>query len=156
MSANAEMIQLYWEIGKEIISRQESQGWGAKVVDRLAGDLSKAFPDMKGFSPRNLKFMRAFAVAYPEKQIVKQLVSQIPWGHVIRIMQKVKKPREREFYIRAAVEHGWSRAVLVHQIEAGLHRLRLDQVEIEQTAGPGRVGGKLDRAAGRYDDVLAH
>lgn len=117
LSANAELITLYWEIGRNILSRQEAEGWGTKVIDRLAVDLTKAFPDMKGFSPRNLKFMRAFAEAYPEKEIVKQVVSQIPWGHNIRILQKVKKTEERLWYAGAGIENGWSRNFLVHQIE---------------------------------------
>jgi predicted nuclease of restriction endonuclease-like (RecB) superfamily len=118
LSANAEVITLYWEIGRNILSRQEAEGWGTKVIDRLAIDLSKAFPDMRGFSPRNLKFMRAFAEAYPEKEIVKQIVSQIPWGHNIRILQKVKKTEERLWYARQATEKGWSRNILIHQIES--------------------------------------
>lgn len=117
LSANAVLINLYWEIGRDILKRQKSEGWGSKVIDRLASDLGKAFPDMKGLSPRNLKFMRAFAEAYPDGQIVKQVVSQIPWGHNIRILQKIKEPDQRLWYAKAAIENGWSRNVLVHQIE---------------------------------------
>ncbi len=79
LSANSEMVQLYWKIGKGILSRQQQEGWGAKVIERLSKDLSQAFTDMKGFTPRNLHFMRAFAEAY-EEPIGKQLVSLIPWG----------------------------------------------------------------------------
>lgn len=122
LSVNRELVLLYWSIGKDILTRQKEQGWGAKVIDRLAADLRKAFPEMTGFSPRNLKYMRAFAEAWPEEPIVQQLVAQIPWGHVVRILDCVKVPAEREWYIRQAIAYGWSRNVLVHQIESGLYR----------------------------------
>ncbi len=122
LSVNRELVLLYWSIGKDILTRQKEQGWGAKVIDRLAADLRKAFPHMTGFSPRNLKYMRAFAEAWPEEPIVQQLVAQIPWGHIVRILDYVKVPAEREWYIRQAIENGWSRNVLVHQIESGLYR----------------------------------
>jgi predicted nuclease of restriction endonuclease-like (RecB) superfamily len=122
LSANRELVLLYWSIGKDILVPQKEQGWGAKVIDRLAADLQKAFPDMTGFSPRNLKYMRAFAEAWPEEPIVQQLVAQIPWGHIVRILDYVKVPPEREWYIRQAIEYRWSRNVLVHQIESGLYR----------------------------------
>lgn len=120
LSANSEMIQLYWKIGKGILFRQLQEGWGAKVIERLSEDLRKAFPDMKGFTQRNLLFMRAFAEAY-EEPIVKQLVSQIPWGHNIRILQRIKDFEERRWYARQTIENGWSRDVLVMQIESGLY-----------------------------------
>jgi len=94
ISANKEMIFLYWDIGKTILIQQERQGWGTKVIDRLAADLRHEFPEMKGFSARNLKYMRAFAEAYPDKQFVQQLAAQIPWFHNCVIMDKV---RVREF-----------------------------------------------------------
>lgn len=119
--ANTELITLYWHIGRDILERQETQGWGSKVVERLAHDLRQEFPEMKGFSYRNLLFMRVFAETYSDEPILKQPVSQLPWGHVIQLIQKVKDPQEREWYSRAVIEHGWSRAVLVHQIESGLY-----------------------------------
>ena len=121
IAANTELITLYWHIGRDILERQETQGWGSKVVERLAHDLRQEFPEMKGFSYRNLLFMRVFAETYSDEPIVKQPVSQLPWGHVIQLIQKVKHPQEREWYSRAVIEHGWSRAVLVHQIESGLY-----------------------------------
>ncbi len=120
LSVNRELVLLYRSIGTDILLRQKDQGWGAKVIDRLAGDLRKAFPEMTGFSPRNLKYMRAFAEAWPNEAIVQQLVAQIPWGHIVRILDYVKVPTEREWYIRQTIENGWSRNVLVHQIESGL------------------------------------
>jgi predicted nuclease of restriction endonuclease-like (RecB) superfamily len=121
LSVNRELVLLYWHIGQEILRRQREGGWGAKVIDRLAQDLRREFPEMKGFSARNLLFMRGFAEAYPDEEMVKQLVSQIPWGHIIRLLQKVKDPAERTWYIQQTIEYGWSRAVLVHQIESDLY-----------------------------------
>jgi predicted nuclease of restriction endonuclease-like (RecB) superfamily len=122
LAVNRELVFLYWQIGRDILARQERESWGAKVIDRLAGDLKAAFPEMKGGSPRNLKYMRAFAETWPEEAIVQQLVAQIPWGHNVRILDYVKDPIERERYVRATVQHSWSRDVLVHQIESGLFR----------------------------------
>ena len=74
-------MSLYWQIGRDILERQAEQGWGAKVIDRLAHDLRTAFPAMKGFSPRNLKYMRAFSEAWPDAEIVQRAAAQLPWGH---------------------------------------------------------------------------
>ena len=122
LSVNRELVLLYWGIGRDILTRQQSEGWGAKVVDRLAHDLLQAFPGMTGFGARNLKYMRAFAEAYPDQQFVQQVVAQLPWGHNVRILEMVKAPEQREWYIRQAVESGWTRNVLVHQIESRLHQ----------------------------------
>ncbi len=121
LTANAAMVQLYWDIGRMILDRQQREGWGARVIDRLAADLLAGNPDMKGFSARNLLFMRSFAEACPDAEKVKQLVSQLPWGHVIRLLQRVKEPEVREWYIRASIEHGWSRSILELQIDGRAH-----------------------------------
>lgn len=121
-AVNQELVLLYWGIGREILSRQAQEGWGAKVIDQLAADLVRSFPEMKGLSPRNLKYMRAFAEAWPEEQFVQQPVAQLPWGHNVRLLDLVKDRDERQWYAQAAIEHGWSRNVLVIQIEAGLYR----------------------------------
>lgn len=121
LSVNRELVLLYWELGRGILVRQKEQGWGAKVIDRLAADLKRAFPEMAGFSPRNLKYMRSFAEAWPDEPIVQQLVAQIPWGHNVRILDQVKNPEERAWYIQKTLEHGWSRNILVLQIESGLY-----------------------------------
>jgi predicted nuclease of restriction endonuclease-like (RecB) superfamily len=121
LAVNRELVLLYWQIGRDILNRQQQQGWGAKVINRLAADLHQAFPKMKGFSPRNLKYMRAFAEAYPDEQFVQQVVAQIPWGHNVRILDTVKDSVEREWYAHQTIEHGWSRNVLVHQIESKLY-----------------------------------
>ncbi|OJW50190.1 MAG: hypothetical protein BGO67_02360 [Alphaproteobacteria bacterium 41-28] len=120
-TVNRELILLYHYIGTEILKKQASQGWGAKVIDRLSKDLSSAFPDMKGFSSRNLKYMRLFAETYPELEFVQQVVAQLPWGHNVFLLDLVKKDQERIFYIQSAIKYGWSRSVLVHQIELNLY-----------------------------------
>jgi predicted nuclease of restriction endonuclease-like (RecB) superfamily len=122
LSVNKELVLLYWQIGRDILARQEEQGWGSKVIDRLAVDLRREFPEMKGFSSRNLKYMRALAEAYMDAQFVQQAVAQIPWGHNVRILDYVKEFAEREWYIRQTVQNGWSRDVLVHHIESKLYR----------------------------------
>src|SRR5208282_5985923 len=121
-AVNRELILLYWRIGRDILERQNRAGWGAKVIERLAADLHSEFLDMKGFSRTNLLYMRAFAEAWPDELFVQQVVGQIPWGHNLRILDLVKDPGQREWYARAALQHGWSRNVLIHQIESGLHR----------------------------------
>ncbi len=120
LSVNRELISLYWEIGRQILHSQAQEGWGTKVIDRLAADLRQAFPDTQGFSARNLKYMRAFAEAYPDSEIVQQAAAQIPWFHNCVLLDKVKDPTQRLWYAQQTVEHGWSRAVLVHQIESDL------------------------------------
>ena len=121
LAVNQELILLYWQIGREILDRQQQEGWGTKVIDRLAKDLKRDFPEMTGFSARNLKYMRAFADAYPDAQQVQQVFSQIPWGHNVRLLDALKDPEERLWYARQTIEHGWSRNVLLMQIDQGLH-----------------------------------
>lgn len=104
LAANSEMLILYWQIGRDILQRQRALGWGAKVVDRLSADLRREFPEMKGFSRANLLYMRALAESWPDMSIVQQLVGQIPWGHNIALLTKVKDSAEREWYARAAIE----------------------------------------------------
>jgi len=116
LAANSAMVLLYWDIGRLILERQASEGWGTKVIDRLARDLRKSFPEMQGFSSRNLLFMRSFAEEFGDAVIVKQLVSLLPWGHVIRLLQRVKEPEAREWYMREAIRLGWSRSVLELQL----------------------------------------
>lgn len=120
LSVNRELVLLYWTIGRDILGRQEREGWGAKVIDRLAGDLGRAFPEMTGLSARNLKYMRAFAEAWPDGEFVQQVVALLPWGHNVRLLDAVKASDERAWYARQAIEHGWSRNVLAHQIGSNL------------------------------------
>lgn len=116
-TVNTQLIELYWTIGREIISQQERQGWGAGVLVRLAGDLRSEFPQMKGFSSRNLQYMRAFAVAWPGAEpIVQQAVAGLPWGHITVLLDKLDSAESREWYASAAAKNGWSRNVLLNQI----------------------------------------
>lgn len=120
LAVNRELVLLYWQIGRDILKRQAEQGWGAKVIERLAEDLRAAFPEMKGLSPRNLKYMRAFADAWPDAEFVQQAVAQLPWGHNLVLLDRLRTPEERRWYAARAVEHNWSRNVLNIQIETRL------------------------------------
>jgi len=134
LTVNRELVLLYWQIGREILSIQKSKKWGAKVIDRISTDLRREFPGIKGFSSRNLKYMRAFANTYLDEQFVQQVVAQIPWGHNVRILDYVKDSIERKWYIRKTIEHSWSRNVLVHQIESRLyHRQGTALTNFDQT-----------------------
>jgi predicted nuclease of restriction endonuclease-like (RecB) superfamily len=119
-SVNRELLLLYWKIGSDILARQEQQGWGARIVDRLSIDLHVSFPEMKGLSARNLKYMRAFATAWPDIAIVQEPLAQLTWYHNLTLIEKLKGREERLWYAKQAIQNGWSRAVLVHQIETGL------------------------------------
>lgn len=122
ISANKELILLYWEIGNTIIEKQKANKWGSKFIDRLSEDLRKSFPGSSGFSNRNLKYMRKFALCYRKKSIVQPVVAQLPWRHNITLIEKLQSAEERLWYARAAYSNGWSRDSLVHQIEAGLYK----------------------------------
>jgi predicted nuclease of restriction endonuclease-like (RecB) superfamily len=122
VAVNTELIVLYWQIGREILARQETEGWGTKVIDRLSADLHAAFPQMKGFSPRNLKYMRAFAKAYPDQPFVQQVAAQIPWFHHCVLLDKLDSHDERLWYLHQTMEHGWSRNILELQIETRLYQ----------------------------------
>jgi predicted nuclease of restriction endonuclease-like (RecB) superfamily len=121
LAVNQELVLLYWQIGREILQRQQAEGWGTKVIERIAKDLKREFPDIRGFSSRNLKYMRAFAEAYPDEQIVQQAAAQIPWFHNCVLLDRVKAPEQRVWYIQQTIENGWSRAILEMQIESRLY-----------------------------------
>lgn len=120
LAVNRELVLLYWQIGRDILERQGREGWGARVIERLAQDLRSAFPDMKGFSPRNLKYMRAFAEAWPDEPFVQEVLAQLPWYHQLALLDKLNTADERRWYAAKAIEHNWSRNVLVMQIETRL------------------------------------
>ncbi|MDR1854900.1 MAG: PDDEXK nuclease domain-containing protein [Azoarcus sp.] len=143
LAVNAGLIRLYWEIGALIDERQKKEGWGSAVIPRLARDLHNELPEEKGFSERNIKRMLAFYREYPHLEFVPQAVAQndsalevpqpvalfpaeivlsLPWGHHAELMSKVKEPAIRHWYMRAAIENGWSRSILVMQIETAAHR----------------------------------
>jgi predicted nuclease of restriction endonuclease-like (RecB) superfamily len=122
LAANSAMVKLYWDIGCLILAWQRSRGWGAKVIDRLAADLRVAYPDMQGLSPRNLKYMRAFAAAWSDAAIVQRIVAQLPWRQNIALLEKLDDPELRRWYAQEAIKHGWSQSLLVMQIQGQAHR----------------------------------
>jgi len=153
LAVNRELIQLYWDIGREVAERQQVEGWGSAAIERLSRDLRGAFPDVQGFSPRNLWRMRSLYLSYTREvgpllplpdvdgEFLPQAVAEIPWGHNIVLMEKLVDPADRLWYARKTVEHGWSRNVLLHQIQTRLH------------ARSGRAVTNFDRAlpAGQTD-----
>jgi predicted nuclease of restriction endonuclease-like (RecB) superfamily len=114
-AVNTELVTLYWRIGRLILDRQQSEGWGTRVIDRLSADLRSEFPGMRGFSARSLKYMRAFAAAYPDS-IVQEPPAQLPWSHIMVLLDKVADPDARAWYAEQDVRHGWSAAVLAHHV----------------------------------------
>jgi predicted nuclease of restriction endonuclease-like (RecB) superfamily len=148
VTVNAEMIRLYWDLGRMIAERQEGARWGSKVIDQIGADLQREFPGSAGFSRQNIYRMRAFFLAYSGgsqivAQAVRQLttdappeVIQIPWGHNVTLFQQVKDTEARLWYAKAANEHGWSRAVLAHQIETDLYGRKGKAVSNFRTALP--------------------
>lgn len=116
-AANQELVATYWAIGRDILDRQGEEGWGAKVTTRLSADLRAQFPEARGFSPRNLRYMRTFAATWDAAAIRQAPLAQLPWYHHIALMQNLETEESRLWYAAAAVEHGWSRNVLVHHIE---------------------------------------
>ena len=104
-----------------MLDRQKAAGWGAKVIDQLAVDLSLAFPDSKGFSRRNLHYMRQMAEAWPAPASVPQAVAQMPWGHLRVLLDKIEEPAARDWYVHQCVAGGWSRNVLLNQIKGQAH-----------------------------------
>lgn len=118
VSVNRELIMLYYNIGKII---NEHKAWGNKFIDNLAADIKLEFPNVKGYSVRNLKYMAKFAETYPDEQFVQTVSAQIPWSHNTLILDKIHSPEQREWYIRKTAENGWSHSVLTHQIESDLY-----------------------------------
>ncbi|TGE15970.1 PDDEXK nuclease domain-containing protein [Hymenobacter elongatus] len=121
LAVNSELVQLYWRIGRSILQQEQQQGWGAKVVARLATDLRTEFPAITGFSARNLRYMKAFAEQWADEAILQQLAAKLPWFHNCILLDKVKNPTERTWYVQQTIENGWSRNVLAAQVESGLY-----------------------------------
>lgn len=121
LSANTAVLMMYWDIGGVILARQQSEGWGAKVVSRLSADLTHEFPDMTGLSPRNLHYMRAFAAAWPDREIVQRVAAQIPWRQNQLLLDRMRDADERSWYARKVREEGWSRDILALQIDRRLY-----------------------------------
>lgn len=116
LAVNGELLILYWNIGNIILDYQDKDGWGAKVVDNIAKEIKLEFAELKGFSPRNLKYMRKFALEYKSLEFVQQVVAQIPWSHNVVLMDRISDVNKRIWYINKIVENGWSRNVLINQI----------------------------------------
>lgn len=121
LTVNRELIALYWRIGKDLVAREESQAWGSQIIERLAADLRREFPELKGLAARNLWYMKALARAWPDEAILQRGVAELPWRHHCRLLDCVKDPAQREWYLRAAIEHGWSADAMVHHIDTRLH-----------------------------------
>ena len=118
LAVNQELLALYWRLGHDLFERRSQDSWGTSVIEQVSADLRAAFPEMKGFSPSNLKYMRAFAEAWPDFPNRQQPVGGLPWGHNVVLLTKLKQEQQRVAYAQAALTHGWSRNVLVHHIEA--------------------------------------
>ncbi|GAB6168832.1 PDDEXK nuclease domain-containing protein [Clostridium carnis] len=129
ISVNRELLILYWNIGNIILKFQNKEGWGAKVIDNIADEIKREFPDLKGFSSRNLKYMRKFALEYQEIEFVQEVLAQITWYQNITLLEKVKDEKKRVWYINKTVENGWSRNTLVHQIESNLFERQNNEIK---------------------------
>lgn len=121
LSVNRELVLLYWNIGKRILERQQAEGWGAKVIENISKDLRKEFTEMRGLSSRNLVYMQTFVKAYPDLEFTQRVAAQIPWFHICVILDKIKDPEQRQWYIQKTIENGWSRNVLSLQISSDLY-----------------------------------
>ncbi|MEU0092894.1 DUF1016 N-terminal domain-containing protein [Kribbella sp. NPDC006257] len=158
-AANTEMLATYWSIGQEILARQHREGWGTKVIARLSADLKDRFPTAKGYSPRNLRYMRTFAVAWPDPPIGQRCAAQLPWRHHMVLMDKLDTADLRLWYAETAIEHGWSRDVLALQIDTGFSpywcsrcRLGVEARGVRITEAQGTLGMGLPASR---DSVLA-
>lgn len=121
LSVNSELVRLYWSIGKSILEKQNKEGWGSKIIDRMAIDLAVDFPGTSGFSIRNLKYMRKFAQVYPDPQFVQTLLAQIPWWHNILLLEKLKEHKARSWYAHQVLQNGWSGRTLEEAIKSKLY-----------------------------------
>lgn len=121
LASNAEQIKFYWQLGKDMIEQQKAFKWGEQFLEQFSHDMRQSFPEMQGFSKRNLEHMRRFALIYPNIDFAKQAVSQLPWGHTVRLMQMIKDDQVREWYAQKTIEQGWSRSILEMQIESNLY-----------------------------------
>lgn len=121
LAANSELIQFYWGLGTELNEKQKNHRWGTGFLEQFSHDMREAFPEMQGFSVSNLQRMKKFAALYPSFSITAQAVPQLPWGHIVRLMQMVKEESRREWYAEQTIKNGWSRTILEMQIESGLY-----------------------------------
>ena len=121
LAANSELIKFYWELGSDLIEKQKAQRWGTGFLEQFSHDMRQSFPEMQGFSVSNLQRMKKFATLYPALSITAQAVPQLPWGHIVRLMQMIKNDAEREWYAQQTIKNGWSRSVLEMQVESELY-----------------------------------
>ena len=144
-AVNKELVGLYWDIGRLIVERQQDAGHGAAIAERLADDLRDAFPGVGGFSRRNVFYMREFFLLYRDDVKVQPLVAQVGWSHNLIILQRCKDPQEREFYLRMTRKFGWTKNVLVHQIDnQSYEKSLLGQTNFDRTLTPAlRAQAKL-------------
>ena len=144
-AVNTELVGLYWDLGRMIVERQNHAGWGTSVVEQLSQDLRREFPGVAGFSVQNLWYMRQFHMEYREHEKLQPLVGEIAWTHNLAIMSKCKDPLEREFYLRMTRKFGWSKNVLIHQIDnQSYEKSLLGQTNFDQTLTPAlRAQAKL-------------
>jgi len=132
-AVNKELIALYWDIGKSIVSRQDELGWGKAVVETLARDLQNEFPGIQGFSARNLWNMRTFYLSYRENEKLQPLAAEISWTKNVIIMERCKDPLQREFYLKMTKKFGWTKDVLINQLEAGaFERFMMNQTNFDK------------------------
>ncbi|MGE3919697.1 MAG: YhcG family protein [Gammaproteobacteria bacterium] len=122
LAVNSELVTFYWELGKDLVEKQSTYKWGDKFLEQLSQDMRLAFPEIQGFSKRNLEYIRKFAQLYHNVEIAKQPVSQLPWGHIVRLMQMTKDSSERDWYANQATQLNWSRATLEMQIQSKLYK----------------------------------
>ncbi|MFF2831567.1 YhcG family protein [Cellulosimicrobium cellulans] len=138
-AANTEVLRLYWSIGHELVERRARDGWGAKTLERLSADLQREFPDQRGWSTRNLKYMRAMAEAWPDSSSFgQQAVAQLPWGHVTVLLSRLRTTADRDWYAERSAVEGWSRGMLEYHIKLDLRRAL--------GAAPTNFAGVLDAA----------
>jgi predicted nuclease of restriction endonuclease-like (RecB) superfamily len=152
LAANSELIRLYWQIGNDILQRQKSASWGDRVLDRLARDLREAFPEMKGFSSRNLKYMRYFAEHCPGQAFGQQAAAQLPWFHIVTLLTKLPAAEARAWYAEQAIAGGWSRATLEVNIRNRLHERQGKAVTNFSARLP--TVEQLERELGAIEDAL--
>jgi len=136
LAVNQELVLLYWGIGKDILARQQKDGWGTRVIERLSKDLRSEFPGMQGLSPRNLGYMKAFAEAWPDDSILQAALAKLTWYHNLTLLEKLKSPEERLWYAQQTLANGWSRNILVLQIESKLFQRQGKSITNFETALP--------------------
>lgn len=146
LSVNQELIQFYWELGKMIIHKQNHSDWGDKLIEALAADLKRSFPDTQGFSRSNLHSMKKFAEAYDNPEIVQALPGQLPWTHNLVLLERLKDPKERLWYAQQTVENGWSYRILMAQIKENLYQAQ-GKIELKTTNFSSKLSSPQSRLA---------